>query len=279
MGGAGRTAILQYLAQLWHQRGQKLCVLGHGYGGHGAGLRPVAADCARDGDEAIALRRALPEEVPVWVGPRRAGIRQLAGPGRLLLVDGGLLDPHAPASAVLAALDATAPRSVLPAGPLRCALPVAARSADALWWHRVNEPHEALPDLPNDLGLCFQSAVRVVGLRLPGGRSVGAQWLAGRRVGLLTAVARPQSVLHTLRAAGAQIGAQRLKADHAPLYPEDLRGAGAADNLCWVCTEKDAPKLWPGAPVATLQITLTVRGPLEALRTYALRSRWTEGGG
>ena len=61
-----------WLAQRAHARGLRVAVLGHGYRGRGAPRRSVACverpDANLYGDEASALRRALPSEVGVWVG-------------------------------------------------------------------------------------------------------------------------------------------------------------------------------------------------------------------
>jgi len=80
------------------------------------------------------------------------------------------------------------------------------------------------------------------------------QALAGRRVGLLCGIARPEALRATVAALGADVLQVEARSDHHA-YPEaDLarlgrlladgpRGAPASDGPDWITTEKDAIKL------------------------------------
>jgi tetraacyldisaccharide 4'-kinase len=261
LGGAGRTAVVAWLAKTLHAQGEPVVVLGHGYGGRGRGLRLVVDDLDRDGDEAVALRQALPEEVAVWVGPRRPGIVALARPGSVLLVDGGLLDALAPASAVLAVVDATASQRVLPAGPLRCDLATAAAVSQCLWWHRVDQPGAQIRPGLKAAGSQLHSAVIPTALLAPNGTRVNPDWLRGRPVVALAAIARPEAFVHTLEAAGAQVVFRRFLSDHSRFRAADL--AGLPPGIPVVTTTKDAPRLPAGWPVWVLETTLQVTGDLD----------------
>jgi tetraacyldisaccharide 4'-kinase len=68
--------------------------------------------------------------------------------------------------------------------------------------------------------------------------------LCGRRVGLLSGVARPASVRRTLEALGAHVVEERRFRDHHQYSPKDCRGLDHS-RLMWITTEKDALKILP----------------------------------
>ena len=262
VGGAGRTAVVAHLAGLLSARGERVAVLGHGYGGSGLGLRPVTADVARDGDEAVALRLALPPEVGVWVGPRTEGIAALARPDAVLLVDGGLLDAKAPASAVIAVVDASASTRVLPAGPLRCDLATAVSAAHCLWWHRVDQPEARVQPALAPLDQQLQSVVVPRAVIAPDGARLPVGWLRARNVAALAAIARPEAFVHTLQAAGAQVVHRHFLCDHSDFSGEDLLGAPA--GVPWVTPTKNAVRPAVRGHAHVLETGLQVQGDLQA---------------
>jgi tetraacyldisaccharide-1-P 4'-kinase len=68
--------------------------------------------------------------------------------------------------------------------------------------------------------------------------------LRGRRVGLLTGVARPESVRRTVEALGACVVAERRFRDHHTYTAKDCHGLDHS-SLMWMTTEKDALKILP----------------------------------
>jgi tetraacyldisaccharide 4'-kinase len=88
--------------------------------------------------------------------------------------------------------------------------------------------------------------------------------LAGKEVGLLSGIARPDSLRRSVEALGAQVVAERSFRDHHRYRPGDLAGL-AAEASDWITTEKDAIKLNPawagGARIAALVIELEVEDP------------------
>jgi tetraacyldisaccharide 4'-kinase len=68
--------------------------------------------------------------------------------------------------------------------------------------------------------------------------------LRGRRIGLLTGVARPESVRRTLEGLGACVVAERRFRDHHSYTAKDCRGLDHS-SLMWMTTEKDALKILP----------------------------------
>ncbi|MEZ4473908.1 MAG: tetraacyldisaccharide 4'-kinase [bacterium] len=240
VGGAGRTPVVELLAHTLAAEGWRVAVVAHGYRGRGGGPRRLVAPDGRDGDEAAALRRALPPQVEVWVGPRAATLA--AVDADVVLVDGGYRDT--PATARIAVFDATAPRRVLPAGPLREPLDALGR-ADAVWLHRVDEAGARA--LPAPWRAAVETRVGVQGVLLPDGRAVGADWLVGRAVRPLVGIARPDSFRATLVGAGATVLPGHERADHHRFSASELARC-RAQGAGWVTTTKDRGAAAPGLP-------------------------------
>jgi tetraacyldisaccharide 4'-kinase len=103
------------------------------------------------------------------------------------------------------------------------------------------------------------------GLRvLDGGPLEDPGSLADREVGLLSGIARPDSLRRSVEALGARVVAERSFRDHHRYRPGDLAGlSGEAPG--WITTEKDAIKLnpaWaPGVTISALVIDLELEDP------------------
>lgn len=261
IGGAGKTPVVEWLARALAPRA-RVAIIGHGYGA--AIDRPVrveAPDAARFGDEAAALRRALPPEVIIALGPSRAAAHAFVAPeADVILVDDGFQDPRLPRTADLVVIDATAARGVLPAGPLREPLAALAR-ADRVWLHKVDEPG-ARP-LPAPWSPLVHSRVEATAVRLPDGRRVPPDWLAGRAVRPICAIGRPASFLHRLRHHGARLDAGCVRADHHRFAAAELARLPA--DLPWITTAKDRERLPPDWPAAVLETTLRIEAGADAL--------------
>lgn len=254
VGGAGRTPVVAWLARAWADLGLRVAVVTHGY--RATARHPVALiePDIRSGDEAAELRRTLPLRVAVWGGPDRRATLVAVRDADVVVVDGGLLDHTLPCTARIAVVDATAPRSVWPAGPLRAPLAALAR-ADAVWLHRVDEPG-ARP-LPAPWAPRVQSRVAFRGVRLPDGSVAPPTWLAGRAVRPLTGIARPGSFLWGLAQAGAEVLPGLECADHHVFRPAEL-AACLRRGGTWVTTAKDAERLPPGWPAVVVDTEVAV---------------------
>jgi tetraacyldisaccharide 4'-kinase len=210
--------------------------------------------------------------VPVLVGRDRGlvGLRaQSAFGADVIVLDDGFQHHRVWRDVDLLSFDGTlglGNRRVLPRGPLREPLGALAR-ADAIGV--VDGP---LPERDERLiawraPRAYRFAMRrePSALRpLAGGERIAPESLAGERVGLLAAVARPESVRRTLAQLGAQVVAERLFRDHHRFAGSDL--ADLADQAPrWITTEKDAVKLvpaWAGrARIDVLAIELVVDAP------------------
>ncbi len=262
IGGAGRTPLVAWLATRLAARGLEVAVVAHAYRTHLRRAEQVAlgAPGVRWGDEAAALRQVLPQEVVVWSGPRHATVA--AARGDVVLMDGGYFDNALTCRARIAVVDATAPRRVLPAGPLRAPLAALSR-ADVIWLHRVDEPGASA--LPDPWQPQIQSRVALRRIHLPDGGVVGPEWLAGRWVRPLTGIARPTSFRHLLTTAGARLLPGLECADHHPFTARELARC-LAQGEGWVTTTKDHPRLPVGWPAAVVEVeTEVVAGDAEAV--------------
>jgi tetraacyldisaccharide 4'-kinase len=92
--------------------------------------------------------------------------------------------------------------------------------------------------------------------------------LAGREVGVLSALAHPRSLRETVQALGGRVIAERSFGDHHLYRAGDLSGLAAQAPL-WITSEKDAVKLDPawcgGADVRVLALETSVAEPEEFL--------------
>lgn len=251
VGGAGKTPVVAWLARRWATR-CRVAVVGHGYGGTARAVAVVdGPDARRFGDEAAALRRALPDAVTVVVGPRAAAHARAGLDADVVVVDDGFQDPTLPRTLDVVVVDATAGRRVLPAGPLREGFEALAR-ADVVWLHKVDEPGaRSLAEA------AVESRVGVSGVRLADGQRVGADWLVGRAVRPVCAIGRPGSFVQTLRSAGAVVEAGHLRADHHRFGAVELARLPA---VTWVTTSKDAERLPQGFAAVIEVEPVVVRG-------------------
>ncbi len=297
VGGAGKTPVAIHLARLLKARGEQVAVLSRGFGRRGGGAALVVSDpdgvratVERSGDEPWLIARACPG-VAVLVGKDRAQLADEAvasfGASALILDDG--LQHHRLARDLdVVVLDASNPFGnghLIPRGPLRERKSALAR-AGLVWLAKVDQASpgevEALAAEVSALTAAPQvrSVYRVADVLDGAGSSRGPDWLAGRRVMLVAGLARPQSFRRTLAAAGAQVVAEALFADHHWFTEVELctaaRQAREAGAQALALTEKDAVRLprgaW-GAPLAVVRIELEVRAGSEAV-DRALEAVW-----
>ena len=255
VGGAGKTPIVAWLAR---QLSGPLAILGHGYRGRFKGpyAQVQAPDPLLYGDEAVALYRELPDR-EIWVARDRAAcLKQIQIPH--VILDGGSQDLSFPRALEIIALDASAPRRLLPMGPLREPLSALAR-ADLIWLHRVDEP--GAEPLPAPWQPQLHSRVKPLYVQLPGGVRRELSWLKGRPLRPISAIARPGSFHLALKRLGAELLPPIVRGDHDALSPRDWSGPALA-----ITTSKDLARLPVGADVVTLMIDLEVEGDLSWLR-------------
>ena len=275
VGGAGKTPTVIALVQALQQAGWRPGVLSRGFGSDATA--PVAAtpdaDPAGVGDETALIARRT--GVPVGVGRQRLAVAaalRAAHPGvNVLVCDDGLQHAALQRDLSVIVFDERGAGNglLLPAGPLREALP-AAVPPDT--WLLYNAPLPSTP-LP---GLLIER-------RLAGAVPLAA-WLAGhsdavRPVSALTGrpllaaagIAAPERFFGMLEAAGLQVDRMPLPDHHA------------FDTLPWpvatpevVLTEKDAVKLADRAVGNTAVWVVGLDFVLPEAFTRALLSRLSQ---
>lgn len=294
VGGSGKTPTAAWLARSLRDRGYRVAVASRGYAGRrgrGEGVvvvsdgRHVRSRAEIAGDEPMLLAGLLPG-VPVLVGADRVAVGRRAcsafGAEILVLDDGFHHHPLARDIDVVT-IDAQfgfGNAKVLPRGPLReplCAL----RHADALV---VIDGPLRPADLETIRALHphvrrFSASKRPRSLRpLRGGPGDRPDVLDGRDVGMIAALAQPDSLRRTLERLGARVVAARTFRDHHRYRERDFRGL-AADAPIWVTTEKDAVKMPPewaaGVDVRVLSIDLEMSASESPIDEWieALRER------
>lgn len=268
VGGAGKTPATATVAARLLARGRRVAILSRGYGATRTDARLVSdgervlLDAAEGGDEPVLLARRL-AGVAVLCGPRRAELahRAVSELGAdVLLLDDGFQHRRLARDLDVVLLDAADPFGngrLLPAGPNR--EPRAAlRRAGLIWLSRVDQLDAAARGggLERLRALALEVSGRApvesrhaVDAILDGllEGSLGLGSLRGRRVLLLSGLARPGSFRRTVEGLGAEVAAERRYADHhafsAVELEEALRAAGALGCDRVVTTEKDAVRL------------------------------------
>lgn len=268
VGGAGKTPVTLAIAARLAARGRVPAVLSRGYGATRGDARVVSdgravrLSAAEGGDEPVLLARRLPG-LRVLCGPRRAdlAVRAVGELGAdALLLDDGFQHRALARDLDVVVLDAANPVGngrLLPAGPNREPL-AALRRAGLVWLSRVDQAS------PEALARWRALALEATGrpavesrhapLDLVDGtlaRPLGLEALRGRRVLLLSGLARPGAFRRTVEGLGAEVAAERRHPDHhrftAAELAEAFAAAGAAGCGLVVTTEKDAVRLDPAA--------------------------------
>jgi len=247
VGGSGKSPFVMVLAQALQQRGAKPVIVCRGDGGRLQQPQLVTADADPTlvGDEACMMAQAL--DIPVIAGRDRvAGAALAATLGDLMLLDDGLqyrqLARVAGRSCEVVLVPSTGlgNGALLPIGPLR--EPVSAlQRADIV----VVSGEDAMEwSLPMDDTPLFNWCHPVAGIEDVMGVSKGER---PTHLHLVTAIARPDRVLHSLRKLGFDVVAQSWFADHYSYRAQDVARLCRQPNAV-VTTTKDAVKLrrlWP----------------------------------
>lgn len=263
-GGAGKTPVVIFLAQLAQRHGRRVAVLTRGHGRSRSG--PIAFDA-----------RALPSEPesgdePRLIASRCPGVRVFVGADRVasaraaraegcdwLLLDDGFQHRRLARDVDLVVVDdevlfGSAHR--LPWGPLRESPTQLQRAS--LVWRRAAADGQPRPALhPEEV----RAAHRV--------RPDAS--LNGRPVLVLTGVARPSSVVASAQQQGANVIATRFFSDHHRFTPAELTEARAAAGAATiVTTEKDAQRLPEGFAVPLVMDVAMLSGEAKLLAALGL---------
>jgi tetraacyldisaccharide 4'-kinase len=266
LGGSGKTPLVMEIARRLSTAGVSSAVVATCYRTRVGTSRSVTPDDrpACVGDEAVMMRAALESfGVPVIVGPRRQPAVELAASlARCVIVDGLLQSRPARLGLSVLALDAVLPwgaRQCPPAGDLRAGPDVLLEACDYV----LLGQDETSTAVPEDLFAGRPALVwrrRLDRARPERGPCVGLSELAGRSVGLLTTVARPERLIRQLVHFGIWIVEHRRFGDHSrpSARPARLR---PRDIDLWLTTAKCWPKVGPlfeGLPVWVLEERVAV---------------------
>ncbi|MBK9519429.1 MAG: tetraacyldisaccharide 4'-kinase [Anaeromyxobacter sp.] len=285
VGGAGKTPVTLAIAARLVARGRAVAVLSRGYGATRTDLRVVAdgravlLGAAEGGDEPVLLARRLPG-LRVLCGPARAALagRAVAALGAdALLLDDGFQHRALARDLDVVVLDAANPVGnglLLPAGPNREPRSALGR-AGLVWLSRVDQAEPALLDRWRDLARAATGRAPVESRHQPIdvvdgalARSLGLAALRGRRVLLLSGLARPGAFRRTVEGLGATVAAERRHPDHHRFTPAELALAFAAAKAAGcdlvVTTEKDAVRLDPAQAADPRLVVVRIEAAITA---------------
>ena len=265
-GGTGKTPVVEHLARTAARAGVRPVVISRGYGRKGRshlirvrGSDGGVADAAAVGDEPLWLATRNPQ-LPIYIGANRHAAGRFAeavdAPG-LVLLDDAYQHLAIARDLNLLLVDAElglCGGRVLPAGLLREPRSAIGR-ADAVAITKANhgDPDSLAAQLGEDLSpgtpvFRFEYVADRL-IRLDRQEERSPQELAGRRVSLVCAIARPQGFAASVEALGAGVDRVWVRPDHDPYGPSTIDeidrmiGSPHAGEMAWLTTEKDAVKL------------------------------------
>jgi tetraacyldisaccharide 4'-kinase len=271
LGGSGKTPLAIACAEVLGRVGAKVALVGHGYRADPGPARFVSPtdDVRLVGDEALECARRL-AGIPVAVARTRQRALDLAlDVADVAVVDGPCQTRPRRASLSLLAVDASAPWGAgrcPPQGDLRAPAEDLLAAADRVVV--IGAEGEGRWEL--DATLPVDRAWVVSRGATLDGRLIGWDELGKLRVGLWTALARPDRVIRALARRGVRPAAVILGADHHPPAPPPHMGVDL-----WLCTPKCAPhfrahfRVAVGVPVAVLEHSLRLENALEKAVRHA----------
>jgi tetraacyldisaccharide 4'-kinase len=245
-GGTGKTPTTELIVDHLVSKGETPVILSRGYGGRIEGpirVDPESHGPADVGDEPILLSRAAPVIISA---DRHAGARfiEQSLKASVIVMDDGLQNPALAKDLSIAIVDAArgfGNGRVLPAGPLRAALPFQLRLVDCII---VNgqDPHQEPPPVFEKLRTTFTGPV----MRARSEPHGDVAWLKDAPVLAYAAIANPGRFFRLLEQLGATLAGEIGFRDHRPFTDGDAealldRAAHAGAQL--VTTEKDMARL------------------------------------
>jgi tetraacyldisaccharide 4'-kinase len=289
VGGSGKTPIVEYIARLLLQSGERPAILTRGYGRRRsrAGVtvvsdgRSVRADVDLSGDEPLMLARALPG-VAVVVGASRYADGRLAedelGATVHVLDDGFQHLQVARAVDLLVVSEEDLSDLPLPAGRLREPL-TAAVAADAVL---VTAGYASAVDrIARGLGVptAFQVTRALGAPRTIAAHPDSVVVPPETRVFLVAGIARPERFFGDVESAGWHVVGTMPFRDHYRYRQSDVArmasAARAAAAAIVLTTEKDAVRLercdLSGLPIAAVPLIVGIE-PADRFRTWLLES-------
>ena len=228
IGGAGKTPLVIWIAELLAKNGWTPGIVSRGYGGTATAARAatIAADPGEVGDEPVLIARR--SGCPVWVGPDRvqvaATLRREEPKVDVLVLDDGLQHYRLRRDLEIAVVDERGFGNgfLLPAGPLR----------EPRWRLKTVDRvvvHGKNMHLEGDTVHRMSDARERQPLKA----------FAGQRVHAVAGIGDPERFFRHLGKAGIKLVPHPFP-DHHPFKPADLE---FGDDAPVLMTEKDAVKL------------------------------------
>ncbi len=242
-GGTGKTPLVIALVEAFQKEGIHVGVISRGHGRHSqqAQLLNAHALARHVGDEPLLIHRKT--GVPVAVSHRRVEAAKLLllhhPETQILISDDGLQHLELAHDVALVVMDERGLGNgwMLPAGPLREPWPRPSRARLREW---------VLSNGPNPVHGSLQLHRTLDTVAINGhGEHISLKDLAQAPVAAVCGIAKPDAFFQSLRQAGLDVVHTEALPDHAPF--EGWQPTKLASH-CWVCTEKDAVKLWPAHP-------------------------------
>ncbi len=244
VGGSGKTpTALAVCARLW-QNGIKAHFLIRGYGG---GLKgPVRVDPERHtaadvGDEALLLGLAA----PTWVGGDRSASAKaaIAAGAEMLVMDDGHQNGDLVKDLSFVVIDrgyGFGNGRIMPAGPLREAVPTGLKRADAVIALDGGDggEREDWPQAVKEAGVPVLAAVMEPG--------ADNEAIAGKKVLAFAGIGRPEKFFASLEQLGCDVAARVSFPDHHAYDVDEIMQLvekAAAGGAIPVTTAKDAARL------------------------------------
>jgi len=247
LGGTGKTPMVRWLVQWFHDRGLRAAVVSRGYG----------ANAGEANDEALELSRSLPKTPHVQNPDRVAAAQEAiaAWGGQLIVLDDGFQHRRIARDLDIVLLDALEPFGfghVFPRGTLR--EPVEGlRRADVVVLSRADLLGTAgREDFWRTVRLHAPAATCVEAVHAPrmlisaGGKQMPLEAVRGQAAAAFCGLGNPAGFRHTLDGLGCRVAGFREFPDHHRYTAAEVGSLAAwADTLdvsAVLCTCKDLAK-------------------------------------
>ncbi len=249
VGGAGKTPTTVALVRHLQARGMHPGVVSRGYGRQTQGSLAVTptSPAADVGDEPLLIHRATGAPVVVCANRHQAGLWLLQQHPEIdvVICDDGMQHWALARDLTVVVFDERGCGNgwLLPAGLLREPWPAPAHTGSQMLVLKHGEPDLTSVASPYPT----YAATRQLGALAVNPLGNRCHWTelaaSGQGVSALAGIAQPRAFFDMLAAQGVQLWHAQALADHAS--PESLLAALKAHPGAWLCTEKDAIKLFP----------------------------------
>ncbi|MFO0664426.1 MAG: tetraacyldisaccharide 4'-kinase [Polyangiaceae bacterium] len=270
-GGSYKTPLAIASAIALSNMGARVVFVGHGHGAKPGPARIVKVhdDVRTVGDEALLAMQALsPFGIPVVVSEERGTALALAATlGEVLVVDGTVHVASSREGAVFRVLASSSSEPwgsglVFPLGDLRASPHAFRERGDYLGYVAMHDAREAEDDVRGTLDLAAHASLELPPL-LDGTARYASDPPRIRRIGVLTAIARPGRFLRALATRGIEPVVTLRAPDHrGNAVSAEARLLAERHGLdAWLTTSKCALSLgetWLGAPRHTARLSLTL---------------------